>query len=216
MITGNDFVWLHFPKCAGTAVEAALRTLLADRQDVVFDALDYSKVIWHHSIDKRVAYDPKFRLGQRRIICCFRRLPTWLLSRVHFEAARPPDYRTPTRKMLVKGRFYEQDGIISSAEEYAVKYSEPKVHTWIRAEHLANDLSAAFGLDLAAVQQAVRARNGTDIPYIKPITFWFTDEELRSLYEANPTWARIERKVYGSLLLSGKAARLRNTALGIQ
>jgi len=200
MIIGEDFVWLHFPKCAGTAVELALRTLLADRPGVRFDPIEPSNVIWHHTIAEREWYDPSFSLGKRRVICCFRQLPTWVLSRVHFEAARGPDHRTVTRKMLMKGVIYERDGKLSNADVYAEKYSSPRVDRWVRAEHLAEDLSAAFALDPDAVQKALIRKNAGRIDYLKPLSFWFTKRELSNLYDASPTWTRIEKEVYGSLL----------------
>src|SRR5512138_3887860 len=103
MIISPDFVWLHFPKCAGSAVEGALRILLAGRAGLSFDPIDPSNVIWHHNVAERENYDRSFSLGERRVLCGFRRLPTWLLSRVHFEASRGPHHRTVTRKMLLQG-----------------------------------------------------------------------------------------------------------------
>jgi hypothetical protein len=34
--------------------------------------------------------------------------------------------------------------------------------------------------------------------YIRDPEFWFTPDELSSLYRANPVWAEMERQVYGS------------------
>ena len=201
MIISDDFVWLHFPKCAGTAVEHALRTLLAGRPDVRFDPVDPSNVIWHHTVAKREKYDPSFTLGKRRVVCCFRRLPTWLLSRVHYEATRGPNYRTVTRDMLLKGVVYEHDGTATPANEYAKVFSSPRVDNWLRVENLAEDLSAVFGLENSAVQAALRPLNVTGFDYVKPLSLWFTARELARLYAANPIWSRIERKVYGSLLV---------------
>lgn len=200
MIVGPDFVWLHFPKCAGTAVEAALRVLLADRPGIHFDELNPSNVIWHQPAAVRQRHDPSFHLGDRQVICCIRRLPTWLLSRVHYEVARSPD-RTPTREMLLKGLLYEQDGKLNPADEYIVYYTKPRVDTWVRTEFLAQDLATAFALDKALVERTLTISNTAVIPYIKSLSFWFTEEELRSLYEANPLWARLEQKLYGSLLV---------------
>lgn len=209
MIIGDDFVWLHFPKCAGTTVEHALRTLLTDRRDVQFDPVDPSNVIWHHTVVKREKCDPSFTLGKRRVVCCFRRLPMWLLSRVHYEATRGPEYRTVTRDMLLKGVVYEHDGTATPADAYAEVFSSPRVDHWIRVEHLAEDLSAVFGLERSAVQAVLGPKNVTSIDYLKPLSFWFTAKELSRIYAANPIWSRIERKAYGSLLVLPERPRFR-------
>lgn len=200
MIIGPDFVWLHFPKCAGTACQAALRILLAGRPDIHFDELNPSNVIWHEPVFVRQQRDPTLDVSHRRIICNFRRLPSWLLSRVHYEVSRSAR-RAPTRAMLLKGCFYEQDGLINTPDKYLVYRTKPRVDTWVRTEHLAEDLSAAFGLEKHLVEQTLTTSNETVIPYVKSLAFWFSDEELCSLYAANPVWAELEKKVYGSLPL---------------
>lgn len=206
MIIGPDFVWLHFPKCAGVAVESALRTLLAGRLDVCFDPIDPKNVIWHHTVARREKYDDSFRLGRRRVICGFRRLPEWVLSRAHYEAARPPHYRTVSREMLVRGAVYEQDGDINQADTYVRRYADPRVDEWVRTENLVEDLSAAFALEPEAVRNAMQRLNVNSIPYVRSLSFWFTENELRELYAANPVWAQLETELYGSLMVSLPAA----------
>lgn len=201
MITGPDFIWLHFPKCGGSATEAALAVIFGGRDDVRFDPLDPANVIWHHSIEQRRAYDPAFSVGDRKIICGIRRLPHWLLSRVHFEAQRGPGFRVATREMLLRGQFYRRDGEIVQADDRAKRYSNPRVDHWLRLESLASDLAAALGLPESVVSGALSEKNRTRANYIKEIGFWFTARELAALYEANPVWARIEKDVYGSLLI---------------
>jgi hypothetical protein len=104
--------------------------------------------------------------------------------------------------MLVQGAIYERRGIVRTADDYARKFSTPKVDHWIRTEHLAEDLSAAFELGLDAVRKALTRKNETGLAYVKSLSFWFTDEELSSLYAANPIWTQIEKEVYGSLLVN--------------
>jgi hypothetical protein len=120
---------------------------------------------------------------------------------VHYEATRGPDYRTVSRDMLLKGVVYEHDGTATPADAYAKVFSSPRVDNWLRVENLAEDLSMVFGLEKSAVQAALRPLNVTSIDYLKPPSFWFTPKELARLYAANPVWSRIERKVYGSLLV---------------
>lgn len=197
MIIGPDFIWLHVPKCGGTSVEQCLRQALSDRPDVHFDTIDPSKkVIWHQNIPKRIKHDPDFDPSGKRVIACIRRLPGWLLSRVHFEATRPPNHLVPTREMLMRGEFFENSGFHHKADNLIRQYNNPEVDHWIRIEHLRDDLSAALGFDIGEVPRV----NETSLRYVKNLDFWFTKDEIAALYEQNPVWASIERKVYGNTL----------------
>lgn len=199
MIVGPDFIWLHFPKCAGTALQSALRQVYRGRTDVVFDPIDQRNVIWHHSIQQRKRHDSTFDPGDRKILCGFRRLPYWLLSRVHFEAQRPP-HRIVTRAMLVRGQFYEQRGVLNKADSYVKKYNNPKVDAWIRTEHLVDDLSRVLEIDRQRLNGTMKQENAGEMDYIRDLAFWFTPEDLVGLYAANPEWATVEEVLYGELV----------------
>ena len=93
MIYSNNFVWLHFPKCAGTKIENLFRTYYSHdkgiHQDIVETRID-PLATWHDTIESREKRDPGFILGDRTIICSFRRLPAWLESRYSYEVRRSP------------------------------------------------------------------------------------------------------------------------------
>lgn len=199
MIQGPDFVWLHLPKCAGTALEAALKEIWQDSPGYRFDVQDPHNVIWHDDIVRRRRRDPEFDLGGRRIIANFRRLPSWLLSRVHYEAQRPP-HHIVTREMLLRGDLFEQSGALNRADRYALYYNRPPVDCWIRTENLAEDAAKAFGLDPEVLQAKLKRKNVGALNYIKSLDFWFTKRELADLYAATPHWAELELRIYGSLL----------------
>jgi hypothetical protein len=202
MIISDKFAWLHFPKCAGSETERFLKQNFGSNPAVAFDPVNPANVIWHHSINDRIKYDPAFRLDGRAVICNIRRLPAWLLSRIHFEYHRSPQFRV-TREMFTAGQFFESSGFLSKADSYAKKYSHPEVTHWIRTERLAEDLQSTFSeyLDLSGIDIASQLRRGnvTQIRYIPEIEFYFTKDEVQALYDANPIWAGIERKVYGQL-----------------
>jgi len=202
MIVGKTFVWLHFPKCAGHTVEQALRSALRRRRDVEFDQ-DPSG--WHDSLEDRRRRVAGFDPGDRAVICGFRRLPFWILSRVHYEASRPP-YHTVTRAMLRRGEFFHQNGQVGRADDYVSRYADSGVDRWIRTEHMAEDFERHFGdilgsqLARAAVRKVRRVVNGTRLNYVRSLEFYFTAEELEELYAANPLWAQAERRLYGDVL----------------
>lgn len=201
MVIGSDFIWLHFPKCAGTMTETILRTYLADREDVSFDRVGpKSPVIWHDCIAGRTRRDPRFRVGNRRVIANLRRLPHWMISIVHFEHQRTKGALVTRRGRLLKGEYRARNGKIGKADRLAEKYSLHPVDDWVRAEHLAADLKRVFpGLpDTAA--DVPRANEGK-YRYIRDLGFWFTPKELGRLYALNPVWAGLEEKVYGDVLV---------------
>jgi hypothetical protein len=202
MVIGPDFVWLHFPKCGGHTVETALRAAARWRGDFAFDPVDY--VGWHDSIPRRLQRDPQFDPSSKAVICGIRRLPFWILSRVHYEAARPP-FRCATREMVVRGEFFEQDGNVNTADGYAAMFMTPPVDCWIRLEHLAEDFRRHFrgslGRRMAKADRILSHRvNETGIRYLRSLEFHFTPRDLALLYAANPIWASLERRAYGDLL----------------
>jgi hypothetical protein len=139
------------------------------------------------------------------VISSFRRLPYWMLSRVHYEASRPPYYAV-SRAMLLRGEFFHQNGQVGRADDYARHYGEAEVARWIRMEHLAEDFERQFGdllgsqVTRAAVRKLRRVVNGTRLNYVRSLGFYFTPQELAALYDANPAWAARERELYGDVL----------------
>jgi hypothetical protein len=196
MIVGKDFVWLHFPKCAGTSMEKALHVLMPG---ATFDPIDPNNVIWHDSITRRKERDPRFEVGNRRIISAFRRLPHWVLSRVHFEAFRPP-HHTVTRDMFVRGEVFERNGDRRTADDYFQQFNTPPVTHWIRVEKVEDDMATAFDLPVERIRASLKHANAAKNPIIKSLAFWFRPEELRGLYAANPHWAAKEAELYGGHL----------------
>src|SRR5436190_17091988 len=93
MIYHQKFVWLHFPKCAGSKIEQLFGTYFSNEKSLVQDVIkpesDFT-VSWHDAVSDREARDPTFKLGERFVICSFRKLPYWLESRYNFEAQRNP------------------------------------------------------------------------------------------------------------------------------
>lgn len=214
MISGPDFIWLHVPKCAGHTVEMALRAGLLGRSDVNFDTRWPEYIGWHDSLRARMERIPDFQPGTRRIIAGFRRLPVWILSRVHYEVARAP-HHCATRDMIRRGAYFEQSGHVSTADDVIRDYATPGgglpgVTHWLRSDHMAQDFEAAFGGTFGrrkalAMWQLKRVRNPTSIDYVKSIPFHFSQADLETLYNANPIWAALEEKLYGATLLDAPA-----------
>ncbi|PYF11819.1 hypothetical protein C8J30_102129 [Rhodobacter viridis] len=202
MIIGPDFIWLHVPKCGGTSIERTLRQAFAHRKDIHFDVKDIKntdangRVLWHHTIPMRQEHDSTFDPAGKKVVAAIRRLPAWLLSRVHYEVNRTKGAVCPKREQLLRGEFLERNGALNSVENVMRRFNRPTVDEWVRVENMEEDLKRIFALpDL----KLIHANEGK-IEYVRNLSFWFTPEELRELYAANPTWASIERRVYGKLL----------------
>ena len=152
MIVSDDFIWLHFPKCAGTRIESIFRKYYSDdkriRQDPV--GLDVDPTIaWHDSIRKRMKKDTGFSVAGRTIICSFRRLPSWLISRYNFEVQRSPRLNhDPLR--LFEGKFLKQNGTIQHADTIIDRYlteliEEDQMIKYLRVENFREDFFNIFG-----------------------------------------------------------------------
>lgn len=196
MIIGPDFIWLHFPKTGGTAIELFLSKYFADHNGVHFDEMDPQNVIWHENIRDRATRSAGFSRDGRKVICGIRRLPAWVISRVTYEAQRPP-YRVASRAMIERGAFFENDGAISRADSYFQYYLSGGVDTWIRNEFLEEDITSGFGIDINEVRSLLTKENQS--VRIQDSGFWFTPEQIERLYESNPIWASHEQRIYGSL-----------------
>ncbi|WP_420024591.1 hypothetical protein ACN9JG_22020 (plasmid) [Cereibacter azotoformans] len=205
MIVARDWIWLHVPKCGGTSTEKMLHALYAKDPSVVFDPVGPKlPVIWHQSVEARKKQDPSFNVEGRKVIANIRRLPHWLISRVHFELQRSGDRALVTRAQLREGKFRARPvqegkpGKLSSADEMILSYA-PYVTDWLRTENLMEDIARVFPLQPDMPLKEIRENKGK-IDYVKDIRFWFTQADLNNLYEKNPAWARIEQSVYGGLL----------------
>lgn len=197
MIVGPNFIWLHVPKCGGSSVENCLRATFGKTPGYEFDVITpEGPVIWHQNIAERQKIQPEFSQGDRKIIACIRRLPSWILSRIHFEAARNGEDYVPKRADLIRGYFIESGRSLRKADQVIKYYMSSQVDSWIRLENLKGDLEAAIGSEI----DPIRKINETTIQYIKKLEFWFTAEEIALLYKNNPAWADIERRVYGNTI----------------
>lgn len=215
MIYNDQFVWLHYPKCAGTKIETLFGRYFTDVPGLVQDpvgARQDPSLAWHDSIGVRHGRDPEFGLDDRKIICSFRRLPGWLESRYRFECQRHPKLDHQPERLL-QGQFLEADGSLSHADNYAMKFLPPEILdtaeiSFVRVEHFEDDFKAAFGefLDISGIpSQAYKKKvnrsrgllstllpkRSSDIP--ESIRLRLHGEEV---YTHCPHWHRIEQLAY--------------------
>jgi hypothetical protein len=207
MIYSDDFVWLHFPKCAGGKVENLFRTYYSSDKRIFQDIVDAKidpHISWHDSVSDRERRDPNFVLGNRTVICSFRRLPTWLESRYSFEVKRSPQLNHQP-ELLLEGKFLERGGKQNHADFYARKYIPETILPsgkirFIRTEHFESDFKRIFGefLDVAVIpngefRKRVNVSKSALPDEIRKKLF----QQQQEVYEKCPYWKSVENMAYG-------------------
>lgn len=182
IIYNQDFVWIHFPKAAGTKIESIFKRYFTSdsriHQDQVgtrFDPL----IKWHDSIADRQKRDPSFALGKRILILCTRRLPAWLKSRFYFEVSRSPQLRH-NPELLLSGKFHLRNGEIGHADN--------AIRRFVRFLDISK-------ISTAELEERVNISNPTDSYNVDALIA----ENLDSIYKACPLWFELEMAVYGAL-----------------
>jgi len=205
MIYSSDFVWLHFPKCAGAKIEYLFKKYYSNDRKITQDLVDPKKGLtpWHDSIIDRESRDPKFSLGTRTIICSFRKLSSWLESRYNFEYRRSPtlDHR-PER--LLEGKFLERDGFENHADYYAKKYLsqfilESNTVRFIRTEYFESDFKLIFGeyLDISIIpDREFNGKVNASKSYLPLDIRKRLYQDRQVLYEKCPYWKMVEKIAY--------------------
>ena len=209
MIYNEKFVWLHFPKCAGTKIEHLFAEYFSNQAGLFQDHFTIDKdpsVSWHDSIADRKKRDHSFEPGSRIIVCSFRRLANWLESRYNFEYLRSP--KLPHRpEQLLEGRFLESTGYNNHADYYVKKYLPEEVLgtgrvRFLRTEFFESDFKSIFGdyMDISIIPDEKFKKkvnvSKTCLPddireqlYVKS----------RNIYEACPYWQRVEALAYSDI-----------------
>jgi hypothetical protein len=194
MVIGERFAWAHLPKAAGDATRAMLAAVpgLVQGSDPA------------ESNDKHVPFFAREpQLAGRLLVMNIRRLPAWALSAAHHRSVHGlhPDYKPgPLQTADELADQTDPDDLL----RWMTDHGRLSVQRWLRAESLEDDLLALLD-ELGVLTRDVRARvlavgrvNVTS--YDRDLEHWFTPAQIHRLYERNPGWTAIERRMYGGLL----------------
>jgi hypothetical protein len=205
MIYSENFIWVHFPKIAGTKIEEIFKKYYSDvediSQDIVGEVRTDGSQPWHDSIADRLKYDPSFKLEGKKIIVCIRRLPNWLISRYNFEVERSKSLPHSLDE-LCESRFLEANGYLNQADYYIKKYlpkhflDKPEL-TFIRMENFEEDFKSAFKdvIDLDLIPKGIfQKKSNVSKNHID--STWLDDEKIRRMYATSPFWTAIEKLAY--------------------
>ena len=207
MIYDDRFVWLHFPKCAGTKVENLFRKYFSAQpglfQDPVDPATDKA-ASWHDSLEKRELRDPAFSSQGRTVICPIRKLPSWLMSRYNFECYRSPNL-PHNPELLLEGKFLESAGILNHADRYIDNYLPKSLLSsgmvrFLRTEYFEEDFVALFGdyVDVARIPRGEFSEKVNTSPNYVPEEIQHRLFANRAVYEKCPEWRAVEALAYDS------------------
>ncbi|MFZ0430192.1 MAG: hypothetical protein WAO20_18890 [Acidobacteriota bacterium] len=194
MIIGERFVWGHLVKTGGDSTARLFQ---------LFPAL----VVHCDSANDNHKHDPfgarPEEVRGKALVLNIRRLPSWVLSYAHHVAqfGGYPDYRPIA---LAKGlKVLAEQNIADLHLDDMTSRNQYPVDRWLRLEHLKSDF-----LDFVQTQIRVSvwkrarislARKRNIQRYRSDVSYWFDGEAIKTMYEANPRWASVERKVYGDL-----------------
>jgi hypothetical protein len=194
MVVGRDFAWAHLPKTGGDATWALFRCV----PDLVVRAHSPDDPAKHRTfVEEGVA--------ELRLVLNLRRLPSLALSYVHharnygIPGAFPRGYRMTPAEAVAFDR-------PERALRRHLDRDRLDVHRWLRMEHLREDFLDFVGsLRPLHAREIERVRGVPTKPSMSydhdPLRF-FTSADIERLYANNPTWARHELAVYGTLTLA--------------
>jgi hypothetical protein len=192
MVIGEKFAWAHLQKTGGSATFAMFR-LFPELIEFADDREDPAK---HSSFGAR----EDLVAGKLRM-CNVRRLPAYLLSWAVWRA-RPGNQvgRTSMESPHEISEYPRADRMLAKITDD----NRFPVERWLRMEYLGEDF-LAFASDLAEVGEdrskqvrETRAINALD--YDHEVRHWFSDAQIKRMYELNPIWCEIEERAYGDLL----------------
>ncbi len=207
MIYNREFVWVHFPKTAGTKTEKIFKKYFSDQHQIHQDPVGLKKdpsMGWHDSVYGRESKDSDFRLGDRYVLIGTRRLIPWLASKFLFVMKRAPslDY---DKGLLLEGNFLHANGQLSHVDSYIENWMPESLRLghgrilYIRQENFAEEFCQVFGkfLDLSKVSSDFLEKrvNATDsLESIEMCNFLYKHRE--SIYSNCPEWSKLESIVY--------------------
>ena len=192
MVIGEKFAWAHLQKTGGSATFAMF--CLFPELIVFADPPE--------DPDKHSPFSTRKDLVAGKVRACnMRRLPAYLLSWAVWRA-RPGNQVGRTsmespEEVVELPRADRMLALITSDGSFSVD-------RWLRMERLADDF-----LDFVSQLVDVGQEHRTQVREMRPINTldydhdfrnWFSDAQIKRMYEVNPVWREIEEKTYGDLL----------------
>jgi hypothetical protein len=192
MVIGEKFAWAHLQKTGGTATLAMFE--LFPELIVFADAGD--------DPDKHSPFGAREELIAGKVRACnVRRLPAYLLSWAVWRAR--PASQAGRKTMESPHEISELPRADRRLAHITSDGSFP-VERWLRMEHLAEDfldfVSGLTDVDDEARKRVVEVRPMNTLDYDHDVRHWFSEAQIKRMYEVNPIWREVEESAYGDLL----------------
>lgn len=190
MIIGNNFSWAHIGKTGGDSVHKMFSIC-----DIAASVDDVTTNLKHDTFKYRLEL-----IANKKRILTIRKLPNWILSRaMHTKIHLGIDF---TKEELIRG-IIKWPNTQTTADAHLLHYEPEKVDYWLRTEYLAEDFIKAFSnfFNINNAQKTLILNTHENICKDNYNKSYFSDEELKQLYENCPVWTKYEKQVFGSLVV---------------
>jgi len=212
MIISKNYIIAHLPKTGGHA----LSLMLSKYPEFGFE-FDFNFIKNRATKKKDVVIHRTFEdveIKEQQLVCCIRRLPAWIMAiNYHQSVHYKLNYKGRSTKRFknetyskVSQHWSNQNGFLSSASMAAssnypdfilksyLKIPKNKKIQWLRQEYLVKNISKLLRIKIKSVNRIHGYR------YDHTIKNFFFEHEVKRLYDNNPIWAKLEEKIYGSIL----------------
>jgi hypothetical protein len=190
MVIGEKFAWAHLQKTGGNATLEMFRFF----PELIVFADPSNLEVKHSSFGDR-----EDQVAGKILSCNIRRLPAFLLSWAVWRARPGSD----------AGKAMESPDEIVTHARADIRLTAItdggrfRVDRWLRMEALAVDF-LDFVSGFATVTDEHRSKvlelqRMNTLEYDHEVANWFSERQIKTMYENNPAWRAIEEKVYGDL-----------------
>jgi hypothetical protein len=193
VVIGDRFAWGHLEKTGG---DATLQLF-----ELVPDVVRFADPRESH--DKhRLFAEREAEVHGKLLALNIRRLPAWILSKAQHAARHGtfPDYEpwhmASPHEMAHSTDPDERLAAFTGAGRF-------RVERWIRAEFLAEDFLGFVGefTDVPedrrrAILELAEVHGSATEGYDHDVAHWFSAEQIETMYERNPVWGALERRLY--------------------
>lgn len=198
MIIGEDFVWGHLGRTGGHAT----RTLLLQVPEIIrfYHTRDEHGVEGQHMRFPAAVERGLVDLEQHELVMGVRRLPSFIMSFhwFHYLGGNKGHSNRPTADAMARSQQGDQE-----LREFTAD-GQYGVDIWFRMECLRDDvlafLSRRVELSAETIRRIMTAPTDSPLGYDHDFYRTFSVDQIQSLYENNPLWSSVEKRVYGASL----------------
>ena len=194
MVIGGRFAWGHLQKTGGDATSAMFH--LFPHLIQFADPVDTN--------EKHCSFSSRADQVEGKVLAAnFRQLPSWVLSWAHHRVhhsnliGKP----MPLESARTMAGVPRADWLLSALTDGG------RVHVdrWLRQDRLVEEflgfVSEFTDVDDQDRRRVVELGSVNALQYDRDPRHWFTDRQIKRMYEQNPLWSAVERQVFGGLLL---------------